>query len=231
MNPYAELLERYKKHGDVEALRQLLDALRPVILKAIRTFAEGNIDVLEGKARLIAKRVIDNYDPKKGKLENYLMLNLQELRRRSAESRNILSSSEYIRLQQKALYESEKELEDKLGRPPSDQELADYLGISLKKIERLRSAQGGTVASSVPDLGIHVPKLGELNEAQKLWLETMYLEAPNEDKIIIENYFGLHGRKPETLEQIAKRINKSLGYVHGRLKEIQKQFLDVKALL
>jgi len=227
---YAELFYKYKNEKDKKALQELMTQLLPVIRKAIMTFGGGD-ETLEGKARLIAKRVIDNYDPKMGRLESYLMLNLQELRRRASESRNVISSSEYIRLQQKKLYESQKELEDRLGRPPSDQELADYLGLSIKKIAKLRSAQGGVAGSAITDMPTVVPELGELNEAQKLWLETLYLEAPPENKVIIENYFGLHGRKPATLEEIAKRLKKSIGYVHEKVKKIQDEFSNIRHLL
>jgi len=226
---YIELIQRYKK-GDKQALRELMDLISPIIRKGIMTFGGGD-ETLEGRARLIAKRVIDNYNPKVGRLENYLMLNLQELRRRASESRNVLSSSEYIRLQQKKLYESEKELEDRLGRPPSDQELADYLGISIKKIAKLRSAQGGVAGSAVMDMPTKVPDLGELNEAQQLWLQTIYLEAPPEDKVVIENYFGLHGKKPATIEQIAQKLKKSVGYVHERIRKIQEEFSNIRHLL
>jgi len=226
---YIELIQRYKR-GDKQALRELMDLISPIIRKGIMTFGGGD-ETLEGRARLIAKRVIDNYNPKVGRLENYLMLNLQELRRRASESRNVLSSSEYIRLQQKKLYESEKELEDRLGRPPSDQELADYLGISIKKIAKLRSAQGGVAGSAVMDMPTKVPDLGELNEAQQLWLQTIYLEAPPEDKVVIENYFGLHGKKPATIEQIAQKLKKSVGYVHERIRKIQEEFSNIRHLL
>ena len=226
---YIELIQRYKR-GDKQALRELMDLISPIIRKGIMTFGGGD-ETLERRARLIAKRVIDNYNPKVGRLENYLMLNLQELRRRASESRNVLSSSEYIRLQQKKLYESEKELEDRLGRPPSDQELADYLGISIKKIAKLRSAQGGVAGSAVMDMPTKVPDLGELNEAQQLWLQTIYLEAPPEDKVVIENYFGLHGKKPATIEQIAQKLKKSVGYVHERIRKIQEEFSNIRHLL
>jgi len=226
-----ELLNQYRQTKDKQVLNQIMDILNPLITKGVRTFGGGGDEAyLNARARLIVKRAIDNYDPKKGRLENYIMLSLQELRRRAAESKSVLSSSEYMRLQQKKLYESEKELEDRLGRPPSDQELADYLGVSLSKISRLRSAQGGSVGSSVGEMAVKLPQFGELNEAQRLWLDTVYLDASPEDKVIMEHYFGLRGRKPATFEEIAKRLKKSIGYVHGRVQKINNELSLLESL-
>lgn len=226
---YYELYYRYKFGTDEEALRELLKALRPVIEKGLRTFAGPSAKYLYGRAKLIVKHAIDIYDPQKAPLKSYIMLHLQRLLRETGKT-GVIEASEQQRVEFKRLQDATKELEDSLGREPTDEELADYTGFSLKKIEKLRRALGGLPESQYQTMEVLSGK--QLSpETMELIMDTVYIELDVLDKFIMEHYFGLRGKRQMTIEEIARSLNKSVGWVHKRIRFIEAKISEIAELV
>lgn len=204
-----------------ENIKKIMEAIQPTVEKAHKTFGYG-LPVLRAKAKLLAYNAIKTYDPSKGSLDGHLMLTLQRLRRFVPKVTNVVSVPEAVRMQAKALEEAEHELQDKYNRPPSDQEIADYTGLSLKKIKRLRTPMG-SVAESVFDGNVKVDQVEQEQTGEDLWQEAIYKELSPTQQYIMERRFGLHGRQPETLEQISKNLNMATSSVHQQLNKINEK--------
>lgn len=219
---YADLYTNYAQKRDTESLRQLMQALEPVITKGVHTFGSG-IPTLYGRAKILAKQAIDTYDPKKSPLESHVMLNLQRLQRYAPNTGNVLYIPENVRLLNKQITEAEKELEDKFGRPPSDQEVADYLGLNIKKIRKVRTALG-TVPEGTFDEGIAAESLDKEipkeDSKVELWREAVYKELSPVEQYIAEKRLGMFGHKPLPVEEVAKRLKMSPASVSLYAKKV-----------
>lgn len=211
-------------------MRSLIKKLQPIIQKGLLTFGGEGAEILRGKAKLIVKNAIDVYDPTKGKLTNYVILHLQRLMREAPQTGTVISTAESFKMELRRFEQMVKELEDELGRPPSDYEIAERFKIPIRKIEKFRRAQGGMVTSQYEDASISERKQLS-DEAWQLVLDTIYLELDSIDQLILERYYGIHGHQRKTIEEIAREIKKSVGFVHKRLSEIRRKIEEVSSLL
>jgi len=225
---FQPLFEEYQRTKSPDSMRKLVEALQPTIDKGLYTFGKG-IPSLVGKAKLLAMQAIQTYNPKRGNLTNHVMLNLQRLQRLAPQVSNVITVPEGLRMHAKVLNDTTKELEDKLGRPPSDQELADHVGLSLKKIEAIRKAQGAATESAFQG-NVAMIRGGEAftPDQRNLWVETVYKELPPPQQYILENRFGLHGRPIQTLEQIAKKLGLSVSEVYNQSREIENKLSSME---
>jgi len=218
---YQQAYMQYYVTKSQDALRELIELLEPTIKRGFYYFGQG-LPALYGKAKLLAKDAIETYDPKKGPLETHVLLTLQRLQRLAPRVSNIVSVPEARRMLNIQLQEATKELEDKYGRPPSDQELADYLGLSLKKIENVRQAQGAA-AESVFQGNVATTESQRTSQAkEKLWMETVYKSLSPIQQKIMEGRYGLFGNRPKTLQEIADELNISTTGVHAHLARIDE---------
>lgn len=217
---YKELYQNWQKTKSTKDLQKLLDAAYPTIEKGLKVFG-GGLPNLYGRAKLIALDAMASYDPNQAPLDSYLMLNFQRLQRFLPQTGSMIKIPEAIRMQARELENAAAELEAKLQRPPSDQEIADYMGISLKRIEKIRSAQGVVPGSA---FGEEIVTQEEIPDAKlKLWIDTVYKESSPMQQYIMEHVYGLHGKKKKTLADIAKALKVSIGTVHGNLRKIEEK--------
>lgn len=222
---YAEYYANYIKNRDRESLNQLMQALQPVMLKGINTFGYG-IPTLRGRAKLLVLDAINSYDPSRGPLESHVMLSLQRLQRYAPDTGNVVKLPEGVRMLQRQVVDAEKELEDKYNRAPSDQELADYLGLSLKKIRSARVASGA-IPESAFEGNVEMKSISqdnqEISPKVKLWQESVYKELSPIHQYIAERRLGIFGHKPEPVEQVAKRLKISPASVSNYTKEVAQK--------
>jgi RNA polymerase primary sigma factor len=117
---------------------------------------------------------------------------------------------------------TERKLTASLGRDPTDEELAKALGTEPERVEELRSAERVPVSLETPVGGEGEAELGSLlpSDAPSP-LEEVAVELEEESirraltrldetaRRVIEMRFGLDGREPMTLREVAKRMNLS----------------------
>lgn len=227
---FRPLWEAYSKRKDARTLRELLIALAPTIEKGVKTFG-GGMPNLYAKAKLIAVNALNNYSPNEGRLKDYVMLHLQRLRRIAPQTGNIVSVPEMVRLGKRNLEEAQRELEDRFNRPPTDQELADYLGLSIKKLSKLQAASGAVLASAFEGDTGEIKDQGISKNAAELLKESVYKELSPLQQYIMERRFGLHNHKEENIEEIAKKLKISVGQVHNHIQKIQNMLTGIEQFL
>ena len=120
---------------------------------------------------------------------------------------------------------SENELRDKLGRDPSDMELADHTSLSHKRIEYIRRAQPGLAEGTLApegeaeeSTGIGPAVVGPTNDA---WLRFVYLDLNPIDQVIMEHSVGLGGKPILPKQSIAAKLGLSPGAISQRAAKIQ----------
>lgn len=227
---FDEIHSKWLKNRTPESNTEILTAIQPIIDTAIQSYVGPNANqTARTQAKLMALRALETYDPSKGNVRTHLLSQLQSLRRYAAQQQNIIDVPEQVSLDYQSLQEATNELRDKLGREPTDEELADHTGLSTKRIKKIRSfnqpvsegmthnetaedGSDGSVASNVPgkDPGLDA------------WLDFVYDDLSNTDKLIMDMLLGRNGRKKASVQEIAKELGISPSAVSQRAAKIQE---------
>lgn len=220
---------QWKTNKTPETNTALLKTIQPVIDTAVLSYAgQDTSPTIKSRARLMALKALDTYDPERGNVRTHLLSQMQSLRRLSAQAQNIISIPEQVSLDYTRLTENENELRDSLGREPTDDEIADNTGLSVKRIRRIRAfnqpvaegtttqevpeeAYGGDVASTIP--GAH--------RAADAWFDFVYGDLSPTDKLIADLTMGRNGKRRTSTQDIARRLNITPGAVSQRAAKIQ----------
>lgn len=225
---FDQVFTEWTKNKTPATNTRLLNTVQPVVDTALSSYAEAASPALKSRARLLALQAMESYDPAKGNVRTHLLTNLQRLRRLNAQHQNIIKVPEQVGLDFQKIDTAQEDLRDQLSRDPSDEELADYTGLSVRRIRKVRSFNkpvatgmtdqettddvGGDVASSVP---------GRENDKTNAWLDFVYDDLTPTDKLIMDMTLGRHGRRRVSTQEIAKKLNISPGAVSQRAAKIQ----------
>jgi RNA polymerase primary sigma factor len=225
------LYPEWQKNQTPEMNTRLLGTVQPIIDTAINSYAGGGASpTLKSRARLMALKALQTYDPQKGNVKTHLLSQLQSLRRLTAKEQNIIALPEQVGLDFQRLSAAENEMRDALSRDPSDDELADMTGLSTRRIKKIRSFQqpvseGMTAARSVmsedsanTDVASTLPNYTQNTDA---WMEFVYGDLTPTDKLIMDMTLGRNGRRRASTQDIARRLNITPGAVSQRAAKIQ----------
>lgn len=221
--------QAWQKNRTPETNTKLLSTLQPVIDTAVSSYAGSNMSpTIKTRARLMALKAMDSYDPQKGNVRTHLLSQLQSLRRLSAQEQNIIAIPEQVGLDFQRLSESENELRDRLGRDPTDDELSDHTNLSTRRIKKIRAfhqpipesatmvesedeGNDGGVASTIPGA----------TRGADAWMDFVYGDLSPVDKLVMDMTLGRNGRRRASTQEIARRLNITPGAVSQRAAKIQ----------
>lgn len=217
---------------------KVLAAVQPIVDTAVSSYAGQNpTPAIKTRAKLMALKALKTFDPRLGNVKTHLLSQLQGLRRLSAQEQNIIAIPEQVGLDFQKLTEAENELRDRLSRDPSDDEVADFTGLSTRRIGKIRDfhkpiAEGSTVIDTGDDYadsgGIASKIPGQTSE-QDAWAEFVYGDLNPTNKLIMDMALGKHGRRRASVQEIARKLNITPGAVSQRAAKIQ-EMLDRRAL-
>lgn len=208
---------------------QMLRAIDPVLSTAVRAYAGPSARnvTIKSQAKKMAAEALKSYDPARGPLKTHLMSRLQRLRRVASQQRQIIRVPEQVALDQMMSEAAFKELEEKLSRPPSDQELADFTGLSLKRLQYVRGSTRPLAESTITrpgeEGGGYDPRVRPIEESHDVWLELVYDDLDATNQYIIERVLGLHGHQRTTPSQVAAQLKISPAAVSHRMAQIQQK--------
>jgi DNA-directed RNA polymerase specialized sigma subunit len=222
---YAEPYRAWKTKATPDTNAAMLKILHPVIEGAMRTHVGSTNPLLLSRARAMALQGLRTYDPSAGKLKTHLYNHLQGLRRVNRQQTTILHVPERVVLERQQLQAATEELSHQLGREPSDQELADHTGFSMRRMGHLRSynpaVSEGTIAANTGDTG----GFGGIQERQGIpgWHDIIYDELDPYHQKVMEYTLGMHGRQPLSNIELARKLNRSPGAVSQAKARIQQK--------
>jgi RNA polymerase primary sigma factor len=215
-----ELAKRIER-GDQEAKNRMIEAnLRLVVANAKRYRGLGLpfLDLIqEGILGLI--RAVEKFDYRRGfKFSTYATWWI-----RQAMQRGLQHQSRTIRIpihigqELTKVRAAERKLTNELGRDPTVKELADQLGMDTGQVEELRNAERVPVSLETPvgsegdaELGSLLPSddpepLEEVAvELEEKSIRRALGRLDDNAKKVIELRFGIGGREPLTLREVAK---------------------------
>jgi len=241
LTPKEELaLARRIRRGDKKARELMITANLRLVVKMAHEYEgmglplldlinEGNIGLMKG---------VQRFNPSKGaKLSTYASWWIKQSIRRA-----LSNQSKTIRLpvhvvdKMAHIRRAEVKLRETLDREPTDEEVADNMGLDARRIRRYREASRTPVSLDSPvsvddstSISEHVADvnaadpLNELvrNGDNELVREVLGSLDARESRILAMR-FGLDNGRPKTLEEVGER----LGVTRERIRQIQEQALE-----
>lgn len=217
----------WQRTGHPEHTGQLLRAVSPIIDTAIKSYGghAAKSPTLHSRARRLTVDAFHSYDPVKGSMRSHLLSHLRRLQRVAADELQPLKTPEQVSLDHFHLHRAETDLKDRLGRDPSDAELADESGLSLKRIKYVRQLRPviaeGSVFRGENDEPFPIAR-DMSDENERAWAHLVYhdLDSPV-DQAIMDHGLGLHNRQRVGIAELAKRLRLTPGAVSQRAARIQ----------
>ncbi len=211
----------------------LLTNLTPIIRKEAHRY-KGPATIMVSKGKQLAIDAVKSYDPNSGaKLSSWVTTSLQPLNRYGRMVSKPVHVAESAYRQFAELHRTTQELEEDLGDVPTDDQIADRMGISKKKILKLRSSNAsvaydadveaasdtGNATSSVIDDGTN----SRVSYAQ----EAVWQSLDGRDKKIFEHKIGYNGATELDNKSIAKKLAVSPAFVSQRSAAFAKNISDL----
>jgi RNA polymerase primary sigma factor len=229
-----DLAARIKK-GDREARALMIKANLRLVVKIAHDYANLGLPLLDlvSEGNIGLMKAVERFDPAKGgKLSTYAAWWIKQSIKRALDNQ-----SKTIRLPVHLVDKISKmrrvslQMSEELGREPTDDELAEEIGLSRGKVSLLKTASIRPASLDAPISDDDSTEFGEIvgdEDAQTPFEllsdrnlrdevgELLDVLDDRERKIIFQR-FGLDGGKPKTLEEVGKKF----GVTRERIRQLQ----------
>lgn len=226
----ADAYNAWKTNDTNQTRGALLKATKPIIDTAVYSYAGKNASPsIRGQAKLMALDAFGTYNPQSGNMRSHLLSTLRRLQRTTAQANQPIAIPERVIMDRMSLAEAEDQLSAELGREPSDAEIADRTGLSLKRIGYVRNARQaintGSILDEEGDVYSPPSDIPGSNNKMDAWQEMVYHDLNPTDQAVMEYTLGLRGAPVLSNTELAEKLNITPGAVSQRKAKIQ-QMLD-----
>jgi RNA polymerase primary sigma factor len=229
-----DLAARIKK-GDREARALMIKANLRLVVKIAHDYANLGLPLLDlvSEGNIGLMKAVERFDPAKGgKLSTYAAWWIKQSIKRA-----LANQSKTIRLpvhmvdKISRMRRVSSQMSDELGREPTDEELAEEVGMSSRKVSELRVASLRPGSLDAPINDDNSIGFGEIVEDENAHTPFKLLSDKNlrdqvddllevlddRERVIILQRFALHGGRPKTLEEVGKKF----GVTRERIRQVQ----------
>ncbi|BCX48898.1 hypothetical protein HAHE_28060 [Haloferula helveola] len=228
-------LARKIKKGDKEARTQMINANLRLVVKIAQDYSGYGLPlsdlISEGNIGLM--KAVERFDPKKGgKLSTYAAWWIKQSIKRA-----LANQSKTIRLPVHMVDKIAKMrristmLAEVLGREPTDEELSEEIGLPRRKLAMLKQAAQRPTSLDAPINDGEATQYGEIIGDDRAEdplealadknlhgeLDDLLAVLDKRERRIIDERFGLGGRKPMTLEEVGREF----GVTRERIRQLQ----------
>jgi RNA polymerase primary sigma factor len=236
LTPEQEIdLARKIKEGDTDARERMINANLRLVVTIARDYANVGLPLLDliSEGNIGLTKAVERFDPGKGaKLSTYAAWWIKQSIKRA-----LANQSKTVRLPVHLVDKIAKvrrvslQMSEELGREPTDDELAEEIGMACGTITRLRtlSIRPSSLDASIgDDEGTEFSEVIGDEEAQTPFeslrdknllgeIDGLLNVLDKREKKIISQRFGLDGGKPRILEDIGKNF----GVTRERIRQLQ----------
>ncbi len=228
-------LARKIKRGDANARAHMVRANLRLVVKIARDYQGLGLPLLDliSEGNIGLMKAVERFDPKKGgKLSTYAAWWIKQSIKRS-----LANQSKTIRLPVHLVDKISKirrvaaQMSEELGREPTDDELAEEIGMLASKVSQLKTAAIRPASLDAPIGEDDSTEFGEIvgdAEAQDPFELLRDKDLRDEvgdlldvlddrERKIINSRFGLDGAKPKTLEEVGEKF----GVTRERIRQLQ----------
>jgi len=229
-----QLAARIKK-GDKKAREQMIKANLRLVVKIARDYEGIGLPLLDliSEGNIGLMKAVERFDPKKGgKLSTYGSWWIKQSIKRA-----LANQSKTIRLPVHLVDKISKmrrvamKLQEELGREPTDEELADELGLTPTRVRQMRLAairpasldapigddESNNFSEVVEDENAATPYEDLEDKTVFVMLQDMVKHLDEREATILRYRFGLDGGSEKTLEEVGKKF----GVTRERVRQIQ----------
>jgi len=228
-------LARRIKRGDKAARAQMINANLRLVVKIAQDYSGYGLPlsdlISEGNIGLM--KAVERFDPKKGgKLSTYAAWWIKQSIKRA-----LANQSKTIRLPVHMVDKIAKMrristmLAEVLGREPTDEELSEELGLPRRKLAMLKQASQRPTSLDAPVNEGEATQYGEIigddraedplaalsDKNLQGELDDLLAVLDKRERQIIDERFGLNGKKPLTLEEVGREF----GVTRERIRQLQ----------
>jgi len=223
------------KKGDKKAREQMIKANLRLVVKIARDYEGIGLPLLDliSEGNIGLMKAVERFDPKKGgKLSTYGSWWIKQ-----AIKRALANQSKTIRLPVHLVDKISKmrrvgmKLQEELGREPTDEELADELGMTAARVRQMRLAairpasldapigddESNNFADVVEDENATSPYENLEDKTVTGMLQDMVKHLDEREATILRYRFGLDGGSEKTLEEVGEKF----GVTRERVRQIQ----------
>lgn len=222
MNRYQEDINAWKKWsstGDKQDLGVLFKRVEPIIQKEVSRWATGPVSrpVLTLEAKKLSLNAFKNFNPDKARLSTHLTNNLKGLSRIVYTHNNPARLPEHQILKLNTYLGAANALEEELGREPTTQELAESLAWSNNEVARYAGQLRSGYSTSQPQ-----PPGFEKYDAEKVFVDFIYNDLVDQDKIVFEHTTGYGGKPILSAKDLIKKTKMTQGQISHSKRRIKK---------
>ena len=232
------LAERTKK-GDPEARSHMIRANLRLVVKIAQDYSNYGMPVTDliSEGNIGLMKAVERFDPDKGgKLSTYAAWWIKQSIKRA-----LANQSKTIRLPVHMVDKIAKMrristmLTEVMGREPTDEELADEIGVPRRKLAMLRQASHRPTSLDSPINVGEATEYGDVISDERATspldllsdknlhdeLDGLLAVLDERERRIIDERFGLNGRKALTLEEVGREF----GVTRERIRQLQNSAL------
>jgi RNA polymerase primary sigma factor len=229
-----ELAARIKK-GDKEARAKMIRANLRLVVKIAHDYNNLGLPLLDliSEGNIGLMKAVERFDPAKGgKLSTYAAWWIKQSIKRA-----LANQSKTIRLPVHLVDKISKmrrvalQMSEELGREPTDDELAEEVGMASAKVSQLKTVSIRPASLDAPISDDDTTEFGEIVGDEEALTPFEHLRDQNlrdevadlisvldeREKKIIFSRFGLDGGKPKTLEEVGRKF----GVTRERIRQLQ----------
>jgi RNA polymerase primary sigma factor len=223
------------KKGDQEARHKMVRSNLRLVVKIARDYSNFGLPLLDliSEGNIGLMKAVERFDPQKGgKLSTYAAWWIKQSIKRA-----LANQSKTIRLPVHLVDKIAKlrrvsaQLTEELGREPTDQELAEEVGMAEAKVAALKSAAIRPTSLDQPISDDDSTALGDIiGDDQAFDPYEILRDKDLRDEVgdlldvlddrerkIINSRFGLDGQKSKTLEEVGVKF----GVTRERIRQLQ----------
>ena len=200
-----QLYAAYQAQPTQDNLTRVVNGLRPTVDYGLAQFNAAQDPLLRAKAMSFAADAVVKFRPDMGaSLPTFLSSQLRQLSRAARQSRSPVKIPDRIQMEAMKLNQARKSYFDEHVREPDTLELADFTGVPIKRIEKIRKYQVAVPAEqAVGDLEAEGPD--HAIEAR----DYVYHDSDHVDRRIMELKLGFAGHPIMSPQQVAVALNLS----------------------
>ena len=228
------------KAGDKDARAKLIRSNLRLVVKIAHDFKGLGLPLLDliSEGNIGLMRAVEKFDPSKGaKLSSYAAWWIKQSMRRALANQArtiripVQSASKISKIQA-----AKTKLVEKLGRDPTDQEIASEVNLTERTVTGLRLGKTTTISlhdpiqhgedgefrDIIPDEKTVSPDEIVQDEETLRHMLRLIDRLDERERTILTLRFGLSGECPRTLEEVSQTI----GRTRERVRQIQNQALE-----
>ena len=228
------LAARIKK-GDKQARADMIKANLRLVVKIAHDYSNFGLPLLDliSEGNIGLMKAVERFDPKKGgKLSTYAAWWIkQSIKRALANQAKTIRLPVHLVDKISKMKRAGHKLSEKLGREPTDQELADVLDMPRAKVAQLRTISVRPASLDAPIGEEDATEFSEIvgdesaltpfellrDKTLRQEVRDILEELDEREAEILTMRFGLDGSKPRTLEEVGKRFK----VTRERVRQIQ----------